>query len=127
MKRFIFASAIFAALIVPYQAIAQFQTISAPRLPPTPYVTVNAGAPRLQAALQNPAGQYMACFGESTPAGFLSLYGGNDSRSASLCHQIAAQFRAMGYNVQSNSVVGNANAGTNVQSKNYDTRINAGT
>ena len=125
MLRIICAAVLLA--FVPELSYAQFAIVSAPAGAVVPYVSPGKGFPRLQAALQNPAGQYIACFGESTPDGFLSLFGANDGRSASLCHQIAAQFRQMGYNIRSNSMVGNGNAGTNVQSKNFDTRINAGT
>jgi hypothetical protein len=106
---------------------------------PPPYVTLNAGFSRLQTALQNPAGQYLVCGGESTFAGYGTFFNaslfGSDERSGTACAQIAFQFRKLGYNVRTNNLAGNANVQTSGQTgaqaaatyATYDRRVNPGT
>ena len=131
MKKILFALVV---LLLSSPAFAQFSIISTPLGTITPYVTVGAGFPRLQAALTNPANQIVPCFGESTPAGLGSFYqtptlnGAGDSLSGSFCNQVAIQLRQLGYNVRSNSFFGNGNVGANAAAAvARDTRMSAGT
>lgn len=115
---------------LPFSALAQFATISAPPRRPISNFTVNGGLPQWQACrakvIANSSNCTVLIIGESTPRGWGAMFVGTaaDAASGAWPVQVAQQLQHIyGFNAQANSIAGSGNVGNIAAFTTYDTRV----